>query len=107
MNNAEQSRLIMIQYALRLYELACKENYVLITSHQECFDILWDCQCALMEFNEYISNGYKEKKLLEGDQSLRRAYAHQLLNVARSGVYLKSPDFSHITEADLNKIVLI
>lgn len=107
MDNTEQSRLIMIQYALKLYDLAVKQDYVLVTSEQKCFDIIWDCQCALMEFNEYISNGYKEKKLLEGDQSLRRAYAHQLLNVARSGVYLKSPDFSHITEADLNKIVLI
>lgn len=107
MDNTEQSRLIMIQYALKLYNLAVKEDYILVTSEQKCFNIIWECQCALMEFNEYVSIGQQEKKRLEETQSLRWAYAHQLLNVARSGVYLKSPDFFHITEADLNKIVLI
>ena len=107
MNNTEQSRLIMIQYALRLYDLAIKQDYILVTSQQDCFNILWDCQCALTEFSEYISIGQQEKRRLEETQSLRWAYAHQLLNVAKSGVYLKSPEFSHITETDLNKIVLI
>lgn len=107
MDNINQSRLVMIQYGLKLYNLAVKQDYILITRHQECFDIIWDCQCALMEFNEYVSIGFEEKKRLEESQSLRWSYAHQLITVVKMAVLLKQEGFSHITENDLNKIVLI
>ncbi len=107
MDNIEQTRMVMLRFALKLYELALINDYVINTNTEECFNMLWDCQCCLMEFNETILLGRQEKERLRNDFSLRQHYSHQLLTIIKMGVLTNHSDCSHVNDSELSKIIII
>ena len=106
MNNTEQKRFIMIQYSIKLIELAKANNYILYYRSLECRNIVWDCQQALLEWEDYKVPEKIRAEFFEKDE-LAYSYARQLLNIAASAVAISDPLFNDVSLADLNNIILI
>jgi len=77
MNNVEYPRKVMIEYALKLVQLALANNYILYYKDTECRNIVWDCQCSLMEWNNYILAPQAKIDFFSKDE-LAYSYAYQL-----------------------------
>lgn len=96
----------MIQYSIKLVELAKANNYILYYRSLECRNIVWDCQQALLEWDDYKVPETVKTEFFEKDE-LAYSYARQLLNIARSAVAVSEPLFKDVSLDDLTKIVLI
>lgn len=96
----------MIQYSIKLVELAKTNNYILYYRSLECRNIVWDCQQALLEWDTYKVPEEVRAEFFEKDE-LAYSYARQLLNIAASAVAISDPLFKNVSLTDLNNIVLI
>lgn len=106
MNNSKYQRLIMLQYSLKLIELALKNNSILYYRSKECRDIVWDCQCSLMEWGTAKLNKNAKTEFYNNDE-LALSFSKQLLWIGASAIQMKEPGFEHLSKNDINTIVLM
>ena len=106
MNNSEYQRLIMLQYSLKLIELALNNNSILYYRSKECRDIVWDCQCSLMEWGTARLDKNAREEFYNNDD-LALSFSKQLLWIGASAVQMKEFNFQHLCLDNINTIVLM
>ena len=108
LSNNEYSRLMMVHYALKFYDLIKQKDYLIVSSEEEVINLLWDCQNDLMLFDSKAPElGVLEYNKLKSDKSLRVAYSNQLLNILKVGVVNREFGFEMIKAEDLDRVVIV
>ena len=108
LSNNEYSRLMMVHYSLKFYDLIKQKDYLIVSSEEEVINLLWDCQNDLMLFDSKAPElGVLEYNKLKSDKSLRVAYSNQLLNILKVGVVNREFGFEMIKAEDLDRVVIV